>query len=130
MKIALLSIFAPAVAIFAGALLQQIVVWSWPGVQTHAIGNLSVESYIGVIAIGLLSFWIGREIWRRAPAPKTAVLLSIVPVVWLLKNLLQQYRPAFTAGTLGVVFFLTALAPLIGIAAALAWPSNPRLERP
>ena len=130
MKTALLSIFAPAVAIFAGALLQQTLVWSWPGAQTYALGHLSVESYVGPVVIVLLSFWLGKEIRRRAPASRAPLLLFVVPVIWLLTNLLNKFSPGFGAGMLSVIYLFCAVAPLIGTALALALPSNPRLERP
>jgi hypothetical protein len=130
MRTAFLSVFAPAVAIFAGALLQQTLIWSWPGVQSYTIAHVSVDSYVGAVAVGLFSFLVGIRIWRRAPAHRAALLLGLVPVVWLLVLLLNTYRPPLGAGAPSAIYLFSAAAPLLGIALALAWPSNHRLERP
>jgi hypothetical protein len=130
MKAAVLSVFAPAGAIAAGALLQLGLLSLWPGVQNHTISNVSVDSYCVVVALGVLCFWTGTMLWKRAPARSTILLSLLVPVAWLLSMLFAKYTPPTWSSSLGAVYLLGAVAPLLGFALAYARPSNNRWRGP
>jgi hypothetical protein len=131
MKSVLLSLFAPAGAIVGGALLQLALTSVWPQIQRSTIANVSVDSYIAIAAILILSFWVGRILSRRAPARPTVLISLIVPFVWFVAVIRTLYWPVpLSFNTLSVDLFLTASAPLFGLLLAYSLPSNQRLERP
>lgn len=125
-KAAALSVFAPAAAIVAGALLQQVLLWVWPGVQAHTILNLSLDTYLGAAAVACLTFLVGLGIRRSAPGRVMIFAALIFPVIWLFLVLLKVYPTAAPLSALGVVFAAIAVAPIAGIGLAYALPSNNR----
>ena len=128
-KAVAVSFFAPPAAIVAGALLQQILIWVWPGVQAHTILNLSLDTYFGAAAITCLTFWVGLGIRRSAPGRVMLIAAFIFPAIWLLLALLKVY-PTVPLGALRVVFAAIAVAPVAGIGLAYALPPNNRWRGP
>ena len=131
MKAALLRLLLPAGAIVGGALVQLALVSVWPGIQHSYIANVSLDSYLAVVAMLILSFWVGRVLWARAPGRSTLLLSLVAPLGWFLALLWAVYHPRqLSFSALGLVLLFTALAPLLGLLLAYSLPSNQRLERP
>ena len=131
LKSALLRLLLPAGAIIGSALLQLALVSVWPGIQHRSIANVSVDSYLAVVAMFILSFWVGRVLWTRAPERSTLLLSLVAPLGWFLALLWAAYHPRqLSLSALGFVLLFTALAPLLGLLLAYSLPSNQRLERP
>jgi len=78
MKSALLSVLASAVAIVLGALMQLALTTLWPQVQSITIRHVSLDSYVVVGALLVLSFIVGRSPTRIAFWAS-----SVVPLGWL-----------------------------------------------
>src|SRR5579863_599667 len=131
MKAALLRLLLPASAIVGGALVQLALVSVWPGIQHSSIANVSLDSYLAVAAMLILSFWVGRVLWACAPGRSTLLLSLVAPLGWFLALLWAVYHPRqLSFSALGFVLLFTALAPLLGLLLAYSLPSNQRLERP
>src|SRR4029077_15590160 len=131
LKSTLLRLLLPAGAIIGSALLQLALVSVWPGMQHRSIANVSVDSYVAVAAMLILSFWVGRVLWARTPGRSTLLLSLVAPLGWFLALLWAVYHPRqLSLSALGVVLLFTALAPLLGLLLAYSLPSNQRLERP
>jgi CDP-diglyceride synthetase len=131
LKSALLRLLLPAGAIIGSALLQLALVSVWPGIQHRYIANVSLDSYLAVVAMLILSFWVGRVLWTRAPERSTLLLSLVAPLGWFLALLWAVYHPRqLSLSALGFVLLFTALAPLLGLLLAYSLPSNQPLERP
>lgn len=63
-KAIVLGLVAPAAAIVIGALLQQFLIWVWPGVQALTIFNVSLDTCLCVVVMGCLTFLGGS--WDSA----------------------------------------------------------------
>ncbi len=98
--------------------------------KISTIAHVTIDSYLAIVAIAALSFWVGTMLWRRAPARSTILISLLAPVGWLLGLLFAAYTPPLALSALSVVYLFSALAPLLGIALAYALPSNQHLERP
>ena len=83
-KAVALSLLAPAVAIVTGAFMQQALIWVWPGVQFHTIFSVSFDTWLGVAAIGGLTFWAGLWIRRSATGHAMIIPALVSPIIWLL----------------------------------------------
>jgi hypothetical protein len=129
-KAVVVGVVAPAGAIAAGVLLQQLLVSVWPGVQSHTIFNVSLDSYLGAVAIGCLTFWVGLRIRRSAPGLGMSIAALIFPAIWWLLFQFAVYPPAASLNALRIVYTAIAVAPLVGIGLAYALPSNNRWRGP
>ncbi len=129
-KAVALSVFAPAGAIVAGALLQQLLISVWPGAQTHNILNVGLDSYFAAVALGCLTFWVGLRIRRSAPGRAMITASLIFPAIWLLLFQFAVYPPSASLSALRVVYTAIAVAPLLGVGLAYALPSNNRSRGP
>ena len=125
-----LIIVAPAGAIVAGALLQQLLVWVWPGVQAYTVYNVTLDSYFGAVALGSLAFCAGLWVRRSAPARAIVIPALIVPTAWLLLFEFVFNRPAGLLNALGVAYTAAAVAPFLGVGLAYLMPSNNRSNGP
>lgn len=125
-----LSVVAPAGAIAAGALLQRTLVSIWPGVQSHTILDVSLDTYFAAVALGCLTFAASLWIRRSAPARATIIPCLIVPTVWLLLSEFAFGAPPASLSVLWAVYTAIAVAPLLGVALAYALPSNNRRRGP
>jgi hypothetical protein len=125
-----LNVFAPAGAIATGALLQQLVISAWPGAQSHAILNVSVDSYFAAVVLACLTFWVGLGLKRRAPGRAVMAASFIFPIIWLLLFQFAVYPPSASLSALRVVFTAIAIAPLVGLGVAYGLPSNNRWRGP
>jgi hypothetical protein len=124
MKAAALCVFAPAGAIGAGALLQQLLVLVWPGVQTFSVLNVSLDSYFADAAIACLCLWVGLLIKSSAPARGVLIASFVFPVLWLFLLVVMIRPPNHMSGALRISFLVAAVAPLLSLALAYALPSN------
>jgi hypothetical protein len=129
-KTAMLCVFAPAGAIGSGALLQQLLISVWPGVQTLTVSGVSADSYFAAGALAALCFWVGLMIKRSAPARWTLVASLLFPLLWLILFRFAVYPPARGVSPIRVVYTAIALAPLLGLVLAYVLPARQRLERP
>lgn len=138
MKIALLSVVASAAAIVLGALTQHALVTSWPQVQNVTIRHVSVDSYVAVVALLLLSFIVGWSLRRRTPTRIALWASFLVPLGWLAAMVATPHAQ-FGLDALTVVFLGGATSPLLGV--VLGWavaelaqahggPSNNRWRGP
>lgn len=121
---ALLCVFAPAGAIGAGALSQQLLVSLWPDVQGLSVLNVSLDSCFADAAIACLCLWVGRMIKRSAPARGTLIASFLFPLLWLVFLLVMMRPPNHMSGALRFAFLAAAVAPLVCIALAYALPSQ------
>ena len=129
-KAVALSVVVPAGAIVAGVLLQQALVSVWPGVQSHTLFNVSLDSYFGAVALGCLTFWGSLWIRRSTPARAMVIPSLIFPAIWLLLSQFAVYPPAASLSALRVVYTAIAVAPFLGVGLAYALPSNNRWRGP
>ena len=127
-KTAMLCVFAPGGAIGAGALLQQLLISVWPGVQTLTVRGVTADSYFAAVALAALCFWVGLMIKRSAPARWTLGASFLFPLLWWILFMFAVYPPVRGVSPLRVVYTAISLAPLLGLALAYALPSNRRLE--
>lgn len=126
-----LSLFAPAGAIVVGALLQQVLIWVWPGVQAHDILNVSLDTCLSAVAIGCLTFWAGLRIRRSAPGRPMIFAALIFPAIWLLLvSRLPVYPRVPLLSSVRLVYTAIAVAPLVAIGLAYVLPSNNRWRGP
>jgi hypothetical protein len=126
----MLCVFAPAGAIGAGALLQQLLISVWPGIQTLSVGGLSADTYFGVLALAALCLWVGVMIKRSAPSRWILAASFLFPLLWLFFFSFAVYPPAQAINARRVVFTLIALAPLLGLGLGYALPSSKRPAGP
>ena len=124
------AVFAPGGAIVAGALLQQVLISMWPGVQAHTIFNVSLDTCLCAVIMGCLTFWVALTIRRSAPAHAMIIPALIFPLVWLFLFQFAVYPPAAPWNAVRVVYTAIALAPLIGVGLAYVLPSNNRWRAP
>jgi hypothetical protein len=125
----MLCVFAPGGAIGAGALLQQLLISLWPGVQNVSMGGLSVDSYFGGIALGALCLTVGLMIKRSAPARGILAASFLFPLLWAILFFSAIHLSRQPTSAVRLAFSGIALAPLLGLGLAYALPSNKRLER-
>ena len=125
-----LALVAPAAAIAAGALLQQLLISVWPGLQARTILNVSLDTCLCAVAMGCLTFWVVLRIRRSAPARAMIIPALIFPVVWLFRFQFAVYPTATPWNALRVVYTALALAPFIGVGLAYVLPSNNRWRGP
>lgn len=130
MKSLLLRLLLPAGAIVVGALAQLAFISAWPGVQQRSIAKVSLDSYLTVGAILILSFGAGRFLLARASERSKLLPSLVVPSAWILVLSCAAYRPPLSFSALSLVFLSVALAPLLGLLLAYSLPSNHSLERP
>jgi hypothetical protein len=131
MKAAILSVFAPAVAIAAGVLLVQLLISLLPGAQRLSVLNVSLDTYFAGFVLAALCVCAGVLIRRSAPARWIWVTSFLFPVLWLFFFSLDSvYPPNSGISALRIVNTLLSLAPLLGMGLSYALPSNQRLERP
>jgi hypothetical protein len=131
MKAAMLSVFAPAIAIGAGVLLVQLLISLLPGAQRLSVLNVSLDTYFAVLILAALCLWAGAMIRRSAPARWITVTSFLFPALWLFFFSLDSvYPPNSGISALRIVNTLLSLAPLLGMGLSYALPSNQRLERP
>jgi hypothetical protein len=126
LKAVMLCVFAPAGATGAGALLQQLLVSLWPGVQTIAVLGVSLDSYFGTAAIAALCIWVAVLIRRSAPGRGLRVASFFFPVLWLILLLAMRRPPNHLTGILRALFLASAIAPLLSLMVVYALPSNNR----
>jgi len=138
MKIALLSVLASAAAIVLGALMQLALTALWPQVQSITIRHVSLDSYVVVATLLLLSFTVGWSLRRRAPTRIGFWASFLVPLGWLAAMVVTPHSE-FGLDALTVVFLAGATSPLLGV--VLGWavaesaqahggPSNNRWRGP
>jgi|HubBroStandDraft_5_1064220.scaffolds.fasta_scaffold619745_2 hypothetical protein len=125
-KAAVLCVVAPAGAMGAGALLQQLLVSVWPGVQSVSLLGVSVDSYFSDAAIIFLCLWVGRLIKRSAPPRGVFVASFLFPVLWLTLFLMMMRPPNHMNGVVRNVFLVAAVAPALSLLLAYSLPSNKR----
>jgi len=137
-RIVLLSAMAPAAAIVVAALAQLGLTTIWPREQAVTIGHVSVDSYVAVAAMLLLSFVVGWSLRRRTPTRIALWASFLVPFGWL-AALLAAPHAQFGRDTMTGVFLAGATSPLLGV--VLGWvvaesrsghggPSNNRSRGP
>jgi hypothetical protein len=129
LKTVALSVFAPAGAIGIGALLQQLLMSLWPEFKKYSVGNVSLDSYFGLLAVACLTFWVGIMIKRSAPTRGALIASFLFPAIWFFLMQLAVYPVGTPFNTLRLVFELIAAAPLLAMALAYVLPSDQRLGR-
>lgn len=125
-----LALVVPAGAIVTGALLQQGLIWVWPGVQAHTIFNVSLDTCLCAVAVGYLTFLGCLVVRSSAPARAMIIPALIFPLIWLFLLQFAVYPPAAPLNAVRVVYTAIALAPLIGVGLAYALPSTNRRRGP
>jgi hypothetical protein len=95
----------------------------WPQVRRLSIRHVSLDSYLVVVAVLLLSFAVGWSLRRLAPTRVAFCACALVPAGWLLAWLaalfvsVPQLRLRFDA--LSAVYLGSAISPLLGV--ILGW---------
>ena len=118
-KIVVLSILAPAAAIVLGALAQLGLTTMVPQVQQLSIRHVSLDSYLVVAVLLLLSFVVGWILPRLAPTRLAFCACAVVSAGWFLAWLaalfvsVPQLRLRFDA--LSAVYLGSAMSPLLGV---------------
>jgi hypothetical protein len=123
-KAAVLCVVAPAGAMGAGALLQQLLVSVWPAVQTFSVLDVSLDSYFADAAIVSLCLWVGLLIKRSAPARGVLVASFLFPLLWLILLLSMMLPPNHMSGAVRISFLVAAVAPVLSLVLAYSLPSN------
>jgi hypothetical protein len=114
----LVALISPAAAIVGAALLQVALQIVWPGVQQVTIRGITLDSYVAVGALLLLSVLTGAWLrWRTANRFALAAAL-LVPVGWLIA-LLPHSRLAFNLDAL--MWLAAAISPLLGVVIGAMW---------
>jgi hypothetical protein len=118
-KLVLLSVVAPPAAIILGALMQLGLITMWPQAQQLMIRHVSLDSYLVVAAMLLLSFFVGWSLRRRAPTSLALWTSTLAPAGWLVALLLVTHHQRFSLDALTSVYLGCATAPLLGV--ILGW---------
>jgi hypothetical protein len=126
----ILSVFAPAGAILAGVLLQQLLISAWPGAQTHSILNVSLDTYFGALALAAASLLVGLIIRGSGRARWMYPASFLFPGIWLLLIQFAVFPVGSGLSALRIIYMAIALAPTFGLGLAYSLPSNNRSSAP
>jgi len=117
----LLAITAPAAAIVTAVLAQFALQTVWPGVMNISLDGLSVDSYLTVVVMRLLSVLVGVWLRRRGPNRSSQAASFVAPIIWFIAILLTKH-PARALSSMETFLLLAgAVAPLVALAAGLRW---------
>src|SRR5439155_23702602 len=99
-KTVLLSVLASAAAIFLAALTQLGLTTAWPRMQQVTIRNVSLDSYVVVVALLILCFVVGWSLRRRTPNGFALWSCAVVPAGWLVALLVVIPHERFSLNAL------------------------------
>lgn len=120
----MLCAVAPAGAMGAGALLQQLLISAWPEVQALSVLGVSLDSYLADAAIAVLCFCAGTLIKRSAPPRGVLIASFLFPLVWLVALLWLIRPPHHMSVAVRSAFLVAAVAPILSLGLAYTLPSR------
>jgi hypothetical protein len=112
------AILAPTIAILTAAALQPLLVLMAPSIQAHSIVMISLDSYLEIVALLVLSFWAAGLVKRRIASRGVLIASFLAPVGTLVFIVAASLNASASMSALRAVLWMTAVAPLLSTALA------------